>query len=119
MACDAWFARNRARPDVIQRTIEFDGVPVGSIATFAMGDEREISYWVASAHWGKGIATAAVRQMLVLDTFRPLHGRVAASNTRSAQVLLGAGFHRIGEDGGYAAGLGRVERELIYCLDAL
>ena len=59
---DAWIARITADPSVTLRTITADGEVVGTINTFMVGDARFIGYRVANAHWGRGIATEAVRR---------------------------------------------------------
>jgi RimJ/RimL family protein N-acetyltransferase len=61
-------------------------------------DDRnaELGYWVARRHWGKGVATGAIR--LILDfAFRTLRLKrvwadVLAPNIASARVLMRAGF---------------------------
>ena len=42
-----------------------------------MFGEREVSYWIDRAHWGKGIATEALKQFLALVTIRPLYARAS------------------------------------------
>ena len=48
-AFDAWLARVRSNPTVIQKMIWVDGALVGSISTFEMEGEREVSYWIDRA----------------------------------------------------------------------
>jgi len=77
---------------VTLRTITADGEVVGTINTFMLGPERYIGYRVANEHWGRGIATEAVRLMLRLDPARPLFATVLASNIASRKVLARNGF---------------------------
>ena len=81
-AFDAWLARMRANPTVIQKMIWVDGSLVGSISTFEMEGEREVSYWVDRAVWGRGIASRALAAMLELDTPAPADRRVPRPRTR-------------------------------------
>lgn len=89
---DAWIARIAADPAVILRTITGDGAMVGTINTFVIEGERYIGYRVANEHWGKGIATEAIRQMVALDASRPLYAVVLASNVASVKALQRNGF---------------------------
>ncbi len=56
----------------------------------------EIGYWLGRAHWGKGIASEAVRLLLIEVTRRPLYARAASDNVGSIRVLQKAGFKEIG-----------------------
>ncbi|MCA0328963.1 MAG: GNAT family N-acetyltransferase [Actinobacteria bacterium] len=85
-------ARILADPANLSRVIEADGAVVGSIATFPMGDSREVGYSVARSHWGRGIATEALRLMLIEDPTRPLEAGTAAGNAASRRVLEKLGF---------------------------
>jgi len=114
---DAHYARIMADPGVLQRAIERDGVLVGSIASFTMEGDRELTYWVDPACWGQGVATDAVRAFLQVETTRPLHARVAALNVGSQRVLERSGFERYGEETSFADGVGRDVVELLYRLD--
>ena len=117
-AFDAHNARVAADPANTRLAIELDGVLVGTIASFWMDGEREVSYWIDPAHWGRGIASSALRAFLAVETIRPLRGRVAAHNIGSAMVLERAGFVRVGQDSAYADGIGREVVEFVYRLDA-
>ena len=117
VAFDAHNARVAADPANTRLAIEDDGVLVGTIASFWMEGEREVSYWIDPARWGHGIASAALREFLIVETTRPLRGRVAAHNGGSATVLERAGFVRVGEETAYAEGVGHEVVELVYRLD--
>lgn len=87
----------RSNPALIRRTIVVDGEVVGSLGCF--GDEqREVGYWVGRAHWGRGIATAALAAFLGEVTERPLLAHVAATNTGSAKVLEHCGFVEVARE---------------------
>ena len=87
---DRWLSRNRKNPDVIMRSIWVSGQIVGSIYTFTIEGDREVSYWLDRAVWGRGIASRALVAMLELDATRPLMARAASANLGSAAVLLRA-----------------------------
>ena len=87
-----------ADPGNVTRAIEVEGEVVGSIATFPIGDEREVGYSVARERWGRGIATEALRLMLEEDTTRPLSAVVALHNAGSRRVLEKLGFREVGVD---------------------
>src|SRR5690242_16873810 len=63
-AFDAHQARLTRDPDVLHRAIERDGRLVGTIGSFWMDGEREITYWIDPDVWGQGIASGAVRALL-------------------------------------------------------
>lgn len=117
VAFDAHYRRILDDPGVRNRAIELDGVLVGSIAAFTMEGDREVSYWIDRAAWGRGIATAALRLLLAEEPVRPLFARVAEVNPGSRRVLEKAGFAVVGEETSYAPGLGRTVREWILRLD--
>jgi RimJ/RimL family protein N-acetyltransferase len=87
-----------ADPANLSRVIEVDGEVVGSIATFPMDGAREVGYSVARTHWGRGIATEALRLMLAEDATRPLRAEVALHNAGSRRVLDKLGFVQVGID---------------------
>jgi len=116
-AFDAWLARVRANPTVIQKMIWVDGSLVGSVSTFEMEGEREVSYWLDRAVWGRGIASAALAAMLELDAERPLSARAAAANPASAAVLERAGFVEVGRNVDFANGVRAEVEEIIFRLD--
>ncbi len=116
-AFDAHHARIRDDPSTMLLAIEADGVFVGTIGSFEMEGEREVTYWVSPERWGGGLASAALVAFLTIEPTRPLVGRVAEHNVASAKVLVRAGFVEVGSDTGFAAGLGRDVVERIFRLD--
>lgn len=60
--------------------------------------EREVGYWIGSAYWGNGIATAALAAFLQQVQMRPLYAHVAKHNRGSLRVLEKCGFTIIGEE---------------------
>lgn len=114
---DAHYQRVRSNPSILLRAIDDDGGLVGKIATFTRDGDRELTYWINPARWGEGIATAALRQLLQIETTRPVFARVAEHNVGSAKVLARGGFERIGVETSFAEGLGRDIVEYVYKLD--
>lgn len=110
-------SRILANASSTNRVIEVDGVVVGTIASFDLDDRREVTYWVDRAHWGKGIASAALQLLLAETAERPLYARAASDNVGSLRVLEKAGFRRVGVDRGFAAGRGEEIEETILRLD--
>ena len=110
-------ARLRADTSVSNRVIDVDGALAGTIASFRIDDQLEVTYWVDRAQWGKGIATAALQLLLAETAERPVYARAASDNVGSLRVLEKAGFRRIGVDRGYANGRGEEIEETIMRLD--
>ena len=110
-------SRLRADPSVTHLVIDLDGAAVGTIGSFRIDGEREVTYWVDRAHWGKGIATAALRLLLDGIAERPVHARAASDNAGSLRVLEKVGFRLVGVDRGFAAGRGEEIEETILRLD--
>ncbi|MET4084122.1 ribosomal-protein-alanine N-acetyltransferase [Pedobacter sp. UYP30] len=101
---------------VNNQTIIIDNVIVGSIAKFLMEGDTEITYWIDRKFWGQGIATATLKIFLVIETYRPIFGRVAFDNFGSQKVLEKCGFVEIGKDKGFANARHSEIEEYIYKL---
>ncbi|MEA2654561.1 MAG: hypothetical protein QOI37_1788 [Chloroflexota bacterium] len=56
---DTRMAKSRTAPDGTMRAVIRDGRPVGSIASFVVEGETEITYWIDRSVWGRGIASQA------------------------------------------------------------
>jgi RimJ/RimL family protein N-acetyltransferase len=97
--------------------IDVDGSVAGTIGSFRVDDELEVTYWVDRARWGKGIATAALRILLARTPDRPVYARAASDNVGSLRVLEKAGFRPVGVDRGFARGRGEEIEETILRLD--
>jgi len=116
-AFDAHWKRIRASDDV-QRTILADGDVVGSAAVYGEPGEREVTYWIDRAYWGRGIATAALRELVAQVPERPLYARAAADNAGSLRVLEKCGFRVTARASGYANARGAEIDEFVLTLDA-
>jgi len=116
-AFDAHYEHVRSDPSNTLLAIEDDGEFVGTIGSYTMEGKREVTYWIAPARWGQGLASRALQAFLAIELTRPLYGRVAEHNAASAKVLARAGFVEIGSDTGFARGVGAEIVERIYRLD--
>jgi RimJ/RimL family protein N-acetyltransferase len=115
-AFDAQWERLRNSSDVV-RTVLTDGRVAGSAAVYGEPGEREVTYWIDRAYWGRGVATAALRALLAEVPERPLYARAAADNTASLRVLGKCGFRESVRARGYANGRGREIEEVVLVLD--
>ena len=116
-AFEAHYERVRSDPSNTLLAIEDDGEFVGTVGSFTMEGQREVTYWIAPARWGQGVASAALRAFLAIESTRPLYGRVAHHNLASAKVLARAGFVEVGSETSFAPGVGAEVVERIYRLD--
>ena len=75
-----------------QKAIVVDGDVVGFVASFVREGRLEVTYWIARSHWGRGIATSALSQLLQCVTTRPIYAGAAKDNVGSLRVLAKCGF---------------------------
>ena len=95
-----WIGTGSKQNGAITRAIEYEGLLVGSVGITPQSGWRkhlgEIGYWVGEEHWGKGIATAALKQMTDYGfaslQFRKLYAPVLAPNVASLRVLAKGGY---------------------------
>lgn len=82
------------------RAIIIDGKAVGSVGVFVQNDVKrksaELGYWLGEPFWGKGVMSAAVRQICAeafekFDIVR-IYAEPFAHNAASRKVLQKAGF---------------------------
>jgi RimJ/RimL family protein N-acetyltransferase len=94
-----WHEKVLGDPRNVSRTILAGGEVVGHVCCFDRDGKREVGYWIARDHWGRGIATEALSRFLAGLPERPLHAGVARGNLGSLRVLAKCGF-RIASEGG-------------------
>ncbi|MFJ6565026.1 GNAT family N-acetyltransferase [Streptomyces sp. NPDC091412] len=116
-AFTAHWRRLRAS-SVVLRTVLLDGDVVGSAAVYGEPGEREVTYWVDRAYWGRGVATAALRALLAEVPERPLYARAAADNAGSLRVLAKCGFLESARARGFAEARGEEIDEVVLSLRA-
>jgi RimJ/RimL family protein N-acetyltransferase len=114
-AFDALWKRIRSS-DAVPRTVLADGDVVGSAAVYGEPGEREVTYWVDRAYWGRGVATAALRARVAEVPERPLYARVAADNEGSLRVLEKCGFRPTERARGFANARGEEIDEIVLTL---
>lgn len=115
-AFDAHWKRIRASEDLL-RTVLVDGDVVGSAAVYGEPGEREVTYWIDRAYWGRGVATAALRGLLAEVSERPLYARAAADNAASRRVLEKCGFRLTAWASGFANARGEEIDEVVMTLE--
>ncbi len=121
---EVWVARSMAATPETQFAIEVDGEAAGGIGLFLQEDvsrfTAEIGYWLGQAHWGHGLATAAVRRFTdyAFATFdlNRIFGNVFAGNEASGRVLEKAGYALEGRHARAAVKDGRVMDNLLYAI---
>jgi RimJ/RimL family protein N-acetyltransferase len=85
-AFDVHMAKVRTSPEVTTRAVTVDGRLVGSVASFVVDGDTEVTYWIDRSFWG------------------PLFPCAASDNVRSLKVLLRAGFVIVGTEISFANG---------------
>ncbi|MDR8018028.1 GNAT family N-acetyltransferase [Nesterenkonia aerolata] len=114
---DHHWAQLTQSADVIVRTIDLDGEPVGSVAAYDVDGVREIMFWTDKQYWGRGVTTEAAA--LFLDEFprRPVQARVVIDNGGMLKILEDLGFTVIGEERSFSNARAEVVTEQILQLD--
>jgi RimJ/RimL family protein N-acetyltransferase len=93
-----------ANPLINARVIEIDvggsgerrSEIVGTLACFQAEGRDCFGYWIARAHWGKGIASRALALFLDEEPRRPLHATAVRTNAPSRRILEKCGFRCVG-----------------------
>ncbi|AVT30355.1 GNAT family N-acetyltransferase [Plantactinospora sp. BC1] len=116
-AFDVHMAKVRTSPEVTTRAVTVDGRLVGSIASFVVNGDTEVTYWIDRSFWGQGIAGRALALLLESVRARPLFARAASDNVKSIKVLRRAGFEVIGTEISFANGRKAKIEETILRLD--
>ena len=84
--------------NVIARTILYKEKIAGHVLCWKEGKyEQRIGYWISKEFWRRGIASAAVNELLTLVKIRPLYAEVANHNIGSRRVLEKNGFALLNE----------------------
>lgn len=117
------YINDHVLPHPYFRAICLDGRPVGAISlapgTGSNACRAELGYVLASAHWGHGIATRAVKMVVssVFDEWPELErveALVDVQNPASQRVLEKAGFHKEGVLRKYYMRKGRARDSVMY-----
>jgi RimJ/RimL family protein N-acetyltransferase len=116
-AFDAHWRRILADPGVVIRTVEADGEVVGNVLSWQLEGRQVVGYWLGREYWGRGLATAALAELVQELPIRPLHAWVARSNLGSIRVLEKCGFQRVAETSEHDERIGQVVEMFLYELD--
>ncbi len=116
-AFDAHMAKVRTSPEVTLRGVTLDGKLVGSISSFVVDGDAEVTYWIDRSVWGQGAASRALVAFLDMVPVRPLHARAASDNIGSLKVLQRVGFRVVGTEISYANARGTKIEETLLRLD--
>jgi RimJ/RimL family protein N-acetyltransferase len=99
------------------RAIVVDGAVVGFVASFSLEGKPQVTYWIARAQWGRGIASAALAMFLTQLPVRPLYASAARDNVGSLRVLEKCGFTVRGSAPAFASARGQDVEEVFLQLD--
>lgn len=115
-AFEAKWARMLSDPSTVNLTVMLENNVAGSVGSYLSmpNHERQVTYWIGREHWGKGIATQAVRLLLDLVKERPIFASCAADNVGSLRVLEKCGFRVTDRVKGFADGRGQVIVEVLH-----
>ena len=116
-AFDAHWKRILNATGIVNKTILRGEEVAGHIACYPQGGELEVTYWLGKEHWGRGVATQALKMLLQEVTHRPLFARAAKDNIGSIRVLEKCDFKVIGENKDFAQGRGEETEEFIFRLE--
>jgi len=105
-AFDVHWKRIMDSTGIVKKTILRGEEVAGHISCYPQEGELEVTYWLGKKHWGKGVATQALKKLLQEITHRPLFARAAKDNIRSIRVLQKCDFKIIDENKDFAQGRG-------------
>lgn len=112
-AFDAHWRRLLANETVTTKAIVDEAKVAGNIGCWETDGRRYVGYWLGREFWGKGLATAALAELVEEVTARPLYAWVATSNVASRRVLEKCGFVEIGSRAEHDEKLGETVEELL------
>ena len=116
-AFDAHMAKIRTSPDGTVDAVTVDGRLVGSVGSFVVDGETDVTYWIDRSFWGQGIAGRALALLLESVRVRPVFASAASDNVRSLRVLRRAGFAIVGTEIAFANARNTEIEETILRLD--
>lgn len=100
------------------KTILFEGEVAGNIVVFDRGGKRLVGYWIGREHWGKGLASRGLAELLNEETTRPLYAYAATSNVGSIRVLEKCGFTLVSLETEFDETFGEDIEEALYILES-
>jgi RimJ/RimL family protein N-acetyltransferase len=114
---DAHWRRLLADDSLVTRTIIDEGAVAGNVGCWEQDGRRLVGYWLGREFWGRGLATAALSELVVELDERPLHAWVATSNVASIRVLEKCGFVEVERRAEHGEHAGEAVEEILYRLD--
>ena len=117
-AFDAHMRKLRASSEILLKAVTCDEVFVGTVGSFVVEGDTEVTYWIDRRYWGRGIASRALGLLLELEKRLPVYARAASDNLGSLRVLAKAGFVQIGSETSYANARGGEIEETILRLES-
>ena len=100
----------------VQRVVLEGDAVIGFIGTYRHQGALEVTYRIARSHWGRGIATLALQQLLREVKERPLYASTAGDNLGSQRVLEKCGFVRTKTERSFAEARGVEIDEVFFAL---
>jgi RimJ/RimL family protein N-acetyltransferase len=116
-AFDAHWAQIMDSAGIVNKTILRGEEVADHVSCYPREGELEVTYWLGKKHWGKGVATQALKKLLEAITHRPVFARAAKDNIGSIRVLQKCDFKIIDENKDFAQGRGEETEEYIFRLD--
>ena len=92
----AHWAKILADEALVAKTVLHGDTIAGNVVSWTHDGERDVGYWIGREHWGNGIATAALGELLAELRERPLFAHVVEHNVGSIRVLEKCGFSNVG-----------------------
>jgi RimJ/RimL family protein N-acetyltransferase len=113
-AFDAHWHRVLADDSAVVRVIESEGEVAGNIGSWEQDGRQLVGYWLGREYWGRGLATAALGELVQELQTRPLHAWVATGNAGSIRVLEKCGFVQVASRSEFDEKLGEPVDELLF-----
>jgi RimJ/RimL family protein N-acetyltransferase len=95
-AFEAHWRRILADQSTFIRVIDVEGRAAGHVLSWPADGRRYVGYWLDREYWGRGLATAALAELVAELHERPLHALVSTTNVASIRVLEKCGFVAVG-----------------------
>lgn len=109
-----WKTKILGVKDSYKNTILFKDEVVGNLLSWKQDGRCFLGYWIGKEYWGKGIATAAVKEFLNNISERPVYAYVMKHNKGSIKVLEKCGFKFVGSEMSYSELHGEEREECFF-----
>ena len=106
-----------ADDSLVKRTIVDAGAVAGNIGCWEQDGRLLVGYWVGREFWGRGLATAALSELVGEIPERPFHAWVVSSNVGSIRVLEKCGFVEVERHAERNEHSAELIEEILYRLD--